>query len=391
MPRVDEFAFVPLTRAHLPLISRWLAAPHVARWWREDPSPAAVAATYGPAADGEDTTEVFVVERGGAPIGLIQRMSLADEPEWLHALVPGGARDGDASIDYLIGEEQLIGRGTGTVMIAAFVARLWARYPRASQVVVGVQQENVASWRALEHVGFTRTYAGMIESDDPSDEGPTFIYVLPRPAPMIRVLLVDDHEMVAESLRRVLDIEDDITVVAVAASMASATDAARAHQPDVVLMDYSLPDGDGVRATEAVRAEVPGTKVIMLTGGSTPAALAAAFEVGCVGYLEKTAGLAELPHAVRTAAAGGYVLSPEDAARLARERSPLAGPAALSPREQEVLELIADGLSNAAMAERLHLSVNTVRTHVQTLLAKLGAHSKLEAAAIARQRGLLRD
>ena len=349
-----------------------------------------VAATYGPAADGDDTTEIFIVERDGTPIGLIQRMTLGDEPEWLHALAPGGASRDDASIDYLIGEPHLVGRGIGTAMLDEFVARLWARYPHARQIVVGVQQENVASWRALEHVGFTRTYAGMIESDDPSDEGPTFIYALRRPPMTISVLLVDDHEMVAESLRRVLELEDDITVVAVATTVASATTAARTHQPDVVLMDYSLPDGDGVRATEAVRAEVPGAKVIMLTGGSTPGALVAAFEAGCVGYLEKTAGLSELPHAVRTAAAGGYVLSPEDAARLARERSPLAGPTALSPREHEVLELIADGLSNGAMAERLHLSVNTVRTHVQTLLAKLGAHSKLEAAAIARQRGLLR-
>jgi len=206
--------------------------------------------------------------------------------------------------------------------------------------------------------------------------------------PAIRVLLVDDHEMVAESFRRILEAEDDIEVVATASTAAAAFEAAVAHEPDVILMDYLLPDGDGVAATARIKERLPEVRVVLLTGSDVDAALPGALEAGCVGYLEKTGALDKLAPAVRAAASGEVVISPSDLGRIATE--PRSSVADLTPREREVLGLLADGLSNRDIAGRLFLSVNTVRTHVQRILEKLPAHSKLEAVAIARRRGILK-
>jgi DNA-binding NarL/FixJ family response regulator len=204
----------------------------------------------------------------------------------------------------------------------------------------------------------------------------------------ITIVIVDDHAMVAESFKRLLDAQPDIEVVAVAGGMREGTAVIAEVRPDVVLMDYSLPDGDGVAGTIAVREAVPDTKVLLLTGSDRATALQAAIEAGCVGYIEKTAPAETLIQAVRSAAAGDVVLSHRDLGRLMNPRVERR-PERLTSREREVLTLVAEGLPNRVVAERLTLSLNTVRTHVQAVLTKLGAHSKLEAVAIARRQGLI--
>ncbi len=204
---------------------------------------------------------------------------------------------------------------------------------------------------------------------------------------MITVLIVDDHSMVAESFRRALTNEADLEVVGVAHTVAEAHAIAIDRRPDVVLMDYALPDGDGVTAAGALVRELPDVKVILVTGGDGHRAVRGAIEAGCVGYLEKTMGLTQLAVAIRAAAAGETAISPEHLA-MAMRAAPEAS-VQLTGREHDVLRLLVDGLSNRAIADELIVSLNTVRTHVQSILSKLGVHSKLEAAAYARDNHLL--
>ena len=206
------------------------------------------------------------------------------------------------------------------------------------------------------------------------------------PGAPIRLMLVDDHDMVAQSLRVILEDEPDIDVVAVANSASQAVASAATARPDVILMDYYLPDGNGASAAARIRSDNPNIKVVLLTGSDDPDALQRAVDAGCAGYLDKSGPLDELAAAVRVAAAGHVVISAEDLSRLVpRTREGTV----LTEREREILFLIADGLTNRAIAARLVLSVHTVRTHVQTILGKLGAHSKLEAVATAKRRRLL--
>ena len=205
----------------------------------------------------------------------------------------------------------------------------------------------------------------------------------------IRVVIVDDHEMVAESLRRVLGAEDDIEVVALAGTAAEALAVAVAHAPDVILMDYLLPDGDGVAATARIREGMPDVKVILLTGGACHDVLSGALEVGCVGYMEKTSALDNLGSAIRAVASGEVLVSAPASRRSGLGTRGGAGHGGLTDREREVLGLVAEGLTNSAIAERLNVSVHTVRSHVQRVLEKLPAHSKLEAVVVAGRRGLL--
>lgn len=132
--------------------------------------------------DGVEPTEVFLVEQAGQPIGMAQRYRLDDEPECQRVLEVTGTPRNAAGIDYLIGEEDLIGQGIGTELIVRFVEDTWSRYPDVPAIVVNVQQDNRRSWRALEKAGFTRCWAGELDSDDPSDQGPGYAYLLNRPA-----------------------------------------------------------------------------------------------------------------------------------------------------------------------------------------------------------------
>jgi len=174
----------PLTRADLPRLSRWLAEPHVAQWWRDPSDLAAVEAAYLPCIDGTDPAEVFVIEAEGRAAGLIERYLVADDPVWDHAVRATGAVTGCAAgIDYLIGEPGLAGRGYGTATISLFTALTFGRYPQAGTIVAVPQQANVASWRALERAGYRRWWGGRLESSDPSDAGPAYLYGVCRRPP----------------------------------------------------------------------------------------------------------------------------------------------------------------------------------------------------------------
>jgi DNA-binding NarL/FixJ family response regulator len=210
---------------------------------------------------------------------------------------------------------------------------------------------------------------------------------------IIRVLIVDDHEVLASSLAKTLDTEPDLLSVGVAGSLKQAAELIRTTAPDVLLLDHRLPDGDGVAAIGRLRELRPSMAVIVLTASPSEHLMVAAVEGGVSGFLSKTRSLAEVTSAVRAAAVGEAVISPEMLARLLPRLGGTGrvGAATLTEREREILGLIAQGLSNAAIAERLVVSVNTVRNHVANLLAKLGARSKLEALSIAIREGLLPD
>jgi aminoglycoside 6'-N-acetyltransferase len=176
---VEEAAleFRPLRRSDFELLGQWLSAPYVELWWRQAYDPASIEAAYGPAVDGKDPTELFVVVRGGQPIGLVQRYLVDDNPAWKQSLEPAALPEPAVGIDYLIGTAELIGRGLGPVIIDRFVAEAWRRHPGVVAAVANVQQANRRSWRALEKSGFRRAWAGVLVSNDPSDDGPAYVYM----------------------------------------------------------------------------------------------------------------------------------------------------------------------------------------------------------------------
>ncbi len=208
-----------------------------------------------------------------------------------------------------------------------------------------------------------------------------------------RVVLVDDHQMFVETLQRALGSEPDLEVVAVATTMEEALEAVRRERPAVVVTDHRLgqgPAADGIAVAEAVLAELPGTAVVMLTALEDDRVLVAAIEAGCTGFLTKTQPLSDVVAAIRAASTGESVVNPALLARvlprLASRRSPSEH---LTRRELEVLAVMASGASNQAIAGQLFISRDTVRNHVASILQKLGAHSKLEAVALALRRGIL--
>jgi DNA-binding NarL/FixJ family response regulator len=208
----------------------------------------------------------------------------------------------------------------------------------------------------------------------------------------IRVLVVDDHQMLLESLVRILERQEGVQIVAAAGTAAEGVALAAQHKPDVVVMDYQLPDADGASAATEIRAEHPDTKVIMLTGFVDDSVLLAAIEAGCCGFVTKDRAVMELVAAVRAAADGEALIPPALLARLLPKlgHSNRGLGNDLTRREHEVLTLMAEGLSNKAIAQRMAISVNTVRNHVQNLMMKLQAHSRLEAVASAAREGLIK-
>jgi len=206
-----------------------------------------------------------------------------------------------------------------------------------------------------------------------------------------RVLVVDDHEILAASLRSVLDAEPDLQCVGTAGSLERARALVPRTAPDVLLLDHRLPDGDGVSAIGELRALRPRLQVVVLTASTADSVLVSAVEAGAAGFISKTGSLDELTSAVRAAAAGESVISPDLLVRLLPRlrRNGRPGHQELTPREVEVLHLLAEGLSNAAIAQRLVVSVYTVRNHVANISTKLGAHSKLEILSVAVRDGLL--
>lgn len=208
---------------------------------------------------------------------------------------------------------------------------------------------------------------------------------------MTNVLVVDDHRLFAQALSGVLEQDPTIKVAAIAGTLAEALATLRTAPADVILLDYRLPDANGVDATAAIKQLAPLAAVVMVTAVEDERVLQAALEAGCAGFVTKTADLSDVQIAVQRAAAGEASIAPALLARLlgrlAKQRSGLG--ADLTSRENEVLRSIGAGMTNSEIAEQLFLSVNTVRNHVQSVLNKLGAHSKLEAAAIAVREGLI--
>lgn len=205
---------------------------------------------------------------------------------------------------------------------------------------------------------------------------------------MIGVLLVDDHVIVREGLRGMLAAEDDLRVVGEAGNGPEAVALVGVRGPDVVLMDLRMRGGDGVTATAAITARFPGTRVVVLTTYDTDADILRAVEAGAAGYLLKDCSRAELTSAIRAAARGETVLTPSVAARLVhRMRGPV--PESLSPREIQVLELVAVGCTNAEIGRRLHIAEATVKTHLLRTFAKLEVSDRTAAVTVARNRGLL--
>lgn len=207
----------------------------------------------------------------------------------------------------------------------------------------------------------------------------------------ITVLLVDDHEMFADALIRMLRQEADIDVVGSVGTVAGAVELAQRTTPDVVVMDHRLPDGDGITASVLVRQHRPATNVLLLTGDTDERLLVRAIESGCSGFLTKDKAVRELVEAIRVVAGGESWVPPELITRLLPRlnRTYRGLGSDLTTRELEVLRLAAEGKTNAAIAASLHLSVNTVRNHMQNAISKLQAHSKLEAVSVAVREGII--
>jgi DNA-binding NarL/FixJ family response regulator len=207
------------------------------------------------------------------------------------------------------------------------------------------------------------------------------------PPPPIRVLVVEDHRMFAEALGAMLGAHEDIEVVGTAASVAGGVAAALRLRPSVVLMDYRLPDGDGTSAARAIRGQNPQARVLLVTAHAEESLLREALQAGCSGVVTKGRSIHELIGAVRSAARGETVVSPTAVDRAVR--SGVRRGERLSARQLEILRLLAEGMDAAAIAERLGLSVVTVRNHLQSCNRKLGVHSKTQAVSEAIRRGIV--
>ena len=210
-----------------------------------------------------------------------------------------------------------------------------------------------------------------------------------------RVLVVDDHEMFSEALELLLRRQPDVRLVG------SARDATEAlgmleDEPDVVLMDLDMPGIDGIQATRQIREAVPNAKVVLLTAVQSPEIIADALAAGACGYVPKTRAVDELMDVVRRAAAGELVMPERDLAAVVeqlRGSRPTPGELALrrlTPRVAEILRSLAAGETTTQIAEALGISALTVQSHVKSILAKLGVHSKIEAVTLAWRHGLAR-
>ncbi len=227
----------------------------------------------------------------------------------------------------------------------------------------------------------------------------------------IRVLLVDDQELIREGLAIILDAQPDIKVVGQAADGQGAVELAGRLQPDVILMDVKMPRLDGIRATRQIKETLPATQIVILTTYAEDELVFEGIRAGASGYLLKDITRDQLAEAVRGAARGEAQIDPAIAAQVLAEfqrmanalRRPLPRPPtpmdeastdlppmeALTPREEMILRLLTEGLTNAGIAARLHLSEGTVKNHVSEILSKLHANDRTHAVVLAIKRGLL--
>ena len=206
----------------------------------------------------------------------------------------------------------------------------------------------------------------------------------------IRLLLADDHTMLRESLRRTMESEG-LEVVGEAGDGEEAARLAEQLQPDVVLMDVSMPVLDGVAATRQIQERAPDVSVVMLTMHADQDVIARAIRAGAVGYLVKDCTTEELVRTVRQAANGETALSTELAASMLQEmRAPAPAESVLSKREEEVLQLIAEGSSTTEVGEQLYISVKTVKNHLASIYEKLDARDRTQAVLQAVKMGIVR-
>ncbi|RVX40634.1 LuxR family two component transcriptional regulator [Nonomuraea polychroma] len=212
---------------------------------------------------------------------------------------------------------------------------------------------------------------------------------------MIRVLVADDQALVRAGVRMLLQAAGDMEVVGEAQDGAEAVRLAERHLPDVILMDLRMPRVDGLEAIKRVLAARPGIRIVVLTTFAEDANVYAALRAGAVGFLVKDDDPERMVDAVRRAAAGEQLLAPSVLRRVverflaAEEQAATPPPAGLTDRELEVLALVGTGLSNAEIAEQLHVGVTTVKTHIAAAMDKLGLRNRIQAAVVAHRTGLV--
>jgi two-component system, NarL family, response regulator DegU len=211
---------------------------------------------------------------------------------------------------------------------------------------------------------------------------------------MTTLLLADDHRMLRDSLRRSME-EHGFDVVGEAGDGAEAVELAQSLKPDVILMDVSMPRLDGVEATRQISLLVPGSQVVMLTMHADGDVMARAIQAGAIGYLVKDCAIADVVSAVALAASGESVLSADLALSMLADVKkvpvdPGNGHAPVSAREEQVLQLVADGLSLPEVAAELYISVKTVKNHLASIYAKLDARDRTQAVLRAVKMGIIR-
>lgn len=209
-------------------------------------------------------------------------------------------------------------------------------------------------------------------------------------SPPVRVLIVDDHVVVAEGLAALLSDHPDITVVGQVGSVADARQTAEETDLDIVLVDFRLTDGTGVEAVAAIRQVRPSAKLIFLTRDDSDGTRLAAVESGASAFIHKSQAAAEVVEAIRQVASGHSLITPQTVSTLLSQgREAEARRESLTPREREVLSMMAAGASSRDIAGKLGISYATVRTHIRALGSKLGVHSKLQAIVKARELALI--
>jgi len=205
----------------------------------------------------------------------------------------------------------------------------------------------------------------------------------------IKILLVDDHAVVRSGLSKFIMVNKDLKLVGEASDGTEAVQMVSLHKPDVVLMDLMMPGVDGITATREIRQKHPGVKVIALTSFAEQNMVQGAIQAGAIGYLQKNVTAKELGHAIRAAHEGKMILSPEATQVLANSvAQPQIRSEQLTERERDVLRCMVDGLNNNEIAEKLFVSLGTVKFHISNIFHKLGIDSRVEAVKLALEQKL---